>query len=100
MRIRPSRLYSSSARATGMKAVSSRSMPRNCPFGSMTPMMRNCMPPMRSRWPWADSVPNSSFFNLGPSTTSGRALSRSSGGRKLPVPTLMRDTVRIAGPTP
>ena len=69
--LRPSRLNISWARAAGTKAVSSRSMPRNWPFGAITPITRKCRPPMRRRWPSGFSPPNSSFLTFEPEDDEG-----------------------------
>src|SRR5512144_3262282 len=65
-----------------MNAVSSRSMPRNWPFGASTPTTRNCSPPVRMRSPRAVAGPKSSFFSVLPSTTKARALSLPLGRRQ------------------
>ena len=53
-----------------------------------------------ARAPRAFSLPNSSFFSFGPSTTCARALPASSSGRNRPLLTLPLNTSSMSGPTP
>jgi len=73
-------------RSDRMYAASSMSKPRNCPFGSRTPMTRNRNSPIRIRSPRAVFSPKSSRFSFGRGRREAPP-ARIAAGRNRPCPT-------------